>query len=832
EMSGRSEEELSRFLRRTPANDVPRGLRHARAEPERSDSTAPPAQRRRVEEAPARQRWTLTSTVKDVLLEGEGPIPDIKLNDFLRDKLSGRGVVEANENLSIENFIALPEAFITNENDRRLILSLPFFKAIEDARNLRADARNLMEHRVGTLQRWKEFEHKEIVSNVSWAKLDAALAAVEEANESATRIQAVGRLPIPKEFYDSVFNAKWSHVLGFPEGEGDAMVMRMEVREGQRPALSWQYAVEGVTLLPVEDADQFRAPRLRLTILSSEKGWPYSLQQGKTIADCYVTREVERVWRIVKGDLDGAFGPRGLQYFEVRRRLLIGTPGIGKSMAAGSYLLHQLLHYDDTKLQVVVYCFGAGLAYVFDKTNKTVAEYVDGKEIIILIKVLAGRGIRGYIIYDVDKKGQGPDGFPSPATWGFILLSSPNEDNFKSWGKQKDANLIVMNCPDENDVKAMCAWETRANSAQVQKKHWETIKKRMYYVGPIQRCIFDEDTYGTRLVVTTQVLGGANASNAHNYISIVDMTMWPANDASHKLVKAVRVTVKGAAETFVNLPVCLHLGHRLLIKLTEVGKQRDVLYQLWRLRDLFLPELLEKYGVHAFTDRGFVDNIKRKIKELRPSRVRPGRPCVLQSNPETHPGKSVPLTLLEFKPPKLVLECGVLYVPDSQIFPLIDGFFFVKSPRKTMVGLQATVRGEHHTQPGTVKLFMELMAKYFNGWETFAADLSWEIIYVQHRESEAITTWQRCENSTNVREEKDAAQRREAEEEQEDEKTKAKKKKEKEEKEIAVCWKENAYQYQVAISAEDVRPENNAQRRQGNYYFNEFGSRFSCLSTF
>ncbi|RNE95809.1 retrotransposon hot spot (RHS) protein, partial [Trypanosoma conorhini] len=138
----------------------------------------------------------------------------------------------------------------------------------------------------------------------------------------------------------------------------------------------------------------------------------------------------------------------------------------------------------------VVYCFGGDLAYVFDKTNKTVAEYVDGKEIIIIIKVLAGRGIKGYIIYDVDKKGQGPDGFPTPETWGFILLSSPNEDNFKSWAKQKHANLIVMDCPDENDVKAMCAWKTRAMSVRVQKKYWKMIKERLDDVGTIPRSIF------------------------------------------------------------------------------------------------------------------------------------------------------------------------------------------------------------------------------------------------------------------------------------------------------------------------------------------------------
>ncbi|RNE95874.1 retrotransposon hot spot (RHS) protein [Trypanosoma conorhini] len=77
-----------------------------------------------------------------------------------------------------------------------------------------------------------------------------------------------------------------------------------------------------------------------------------------------------------------------------------------------------------------------------------------------------------------------------------------------------------------------------------------------------------------------------------------------------------------------------------------------------------------------------------------------------------------------------------------------------------MVGLQTTVRGAHHTKPSTVKQFMERMTKYFNGWETFAADLSWEIIYVQHGESEAITTWQECKNFPKLDNSEDATQRR------------------------------------------------------------------------
>ncbi|RNE96253.1 hypothetical protein TraAM80_09899 [Trypanosoma rangeli] len=44
-----------------------------------------------------------------------------------------------------------------------------------------------------------------------------------------------GRRPRLEGLYESVFDATWSHVVGFPEGEENNMVVRMEVREGQRP---------------------------------------------------------------------------------------------------------------------------------------------------------------------------------------------------------------------------------------------------------------------------------------------------------------------------------------------------------------------------------------------------------------------------------------------------------------------------------------------------------------------------------------------------------------------------------------------------------------------
>ncbi|RNE95618.1 retrotransposon hot spot (RHS) protein, partial [Trypanosoma conorhini] len=461
----------------SPATNVPRGRRHARSGPDGGASGQPPAQRRRVEEAPAGPQWNLTTAVEEVLLAGFDVTEQMTLNDFIRRYVDPDFVLEG-RNVMMGVFARRPEHYIRDEWLLGEILNSQAYQLLEDARNLRADARNLAVQGVSSLDQWKEFEHKDTVTLLAKGKLDRALAVAKRAERSAW-IQRIVSQPLPEGFYNSVLNAKWSHVLGFPEGEGDAMVVRMEVRQGQTPTQLWDYRRKGISYEPVEDALQFIAPRPRLLVLTSEKGWPYSLKQRGAFADCYINYEVERVWRIVKGDLEGEFGTADLKGFDVRRRLLIGTPGIGKSMAAGSYLLYRLLHYDIAKLQVVVYCFGGDLAFVFDKEEQTVTAHGGELNVINVMNDLVWqRKLKGYVIYDVDKKGEETSKyFPPHETWGIIVLSSPNETNYKGWEKQMFAKRIIMNCPDELDVKAMCVWERRVEPAEAQAERWETVKK-------------------------------------------------------------------------------------------------------------------------------------------------------------------------------------------------------------------------------------------------------------------------------------------------------------------------------------------------------------------
>ncbi|RNC57676.1 retrotransposon hot spot (RHS) protein, partial [Trypanosoma cruzi] len=221
------------------------------------------------------------------------------------------------------------------------------------------------------------------------------------------------------------------------------------VREGEPPQ-SWTYRAVGRTLEKDDGVQQFGATRPVLMVLTSDKGWPYSRNTIQDLPkDVFVNCEVDRVWQIVKGDLTAWFSTDGGTDFRPERRVLIGTPGIGKLVAAGSYLLYQLLHYDLEKIQVVVHCFGGGDAYVSDKTTRAATRYGDEDMCISELRSLRGHGRNVYIIYDVAKEGTPPPRHFAPTSgWGMIAVSFPKVTNYDEWAKQLQAARIIVNCPD------------------------------------------------------------------------------------------------------------------------------------------------------------------------------------------------------------------------------------------------------------------------------------------------------------------------------------------------------------------------------------------------
>ncbi|PWV09184.1 putative retrotransposon hot spot (RHS) protein [Trypanosoma cruzi] len=234
--------------------------------------------------------------------------------------------------------------------------------------------------------------------------------------------------------------------------------MGMEVYEG-KPKQSWTYKAVGELFEKDDVLEQSGAPRPRMMMLTSDKGWPYSGIVGKYIHDCHVNCEVERAWQIFKGDItEWLSSDRGTE-FTPKRRVLIGTPGIGNSMAAGSYLLYQLLHHDAEQLQVVAHCLG-GTAYVFDRTISTVSVYMSEPRMIKFVKELSLSRVKAYIIYDVGCTWKILSPCLPPGEWGMLVVAAPETTSYIHWVGMKRAARTIVNCPDESDVKAMCVWRS------------------------------------------------------------------------------------------------------------------------------------------------------------------------------------------------------------------------------------------------------------------------------------------------------------------------------------------------------------------------------------
>ncbi|EKG00323.1 retrotransposon hot spot (RHS) protein, putative [Trypanosoma cruzi] len=210
-------------------------------------------------------------------------------------------------------------------------------------------------------------------------------------------------------------------------------------------------------------------PRLRLMVLTSDKGRavPVEMEGEQSTRDCHVNCEVDRVWQTVKGVVNKWSSGHGETDFTPDPCVLIGTPGTGNSMAADSYLLYQLLHYDAEQLPVVVYYTG-DQTFLFDKATKKLSAYLGKGSALDVVDRLSWSGVKGYIIYDVAEEVDRPSvGLPCNR-WGMSMVTSPKENKYELWENQNLPLQIVMNCLDESDVKAMCVWEQRGKPPQQQ----------------------------------------------------------------------------------------------------------------------------------------------------------------------------------------------------------------------------------------------------------------------------------------------------------------------------------------------------------------------------
>ncbi|KEG11935.1 retrotransposon hot spot (RHS) protein [Trypanosoma grayi] len=755
-------------------------------------------------------KWTLDSTMEEDLLQGNLPQVNMKLNDFLRGHLGGRGVEEVNKNVSMDAFVVEPGIFITDNRLLNVILAMPSFKTIvEEMKNrevqrelLRKAERKLKETGVYSLQQWDVYDKKEQVIPLVRGVLNAALSVAKNKSPLLNG-------EVMTEAYESVLNVTWSHVVEVP---GHSEGVGMEVREG-KPSREWTDSEVGY-LLPggaskgknkeSTSAEGVADPQelcVELMVLHSEKGWPYDVFEELGECDCYVTREVDRVWKIVETDIENWL-VQNAGRVRATLRLLIGTPGIGKSMGVGSYLLYQLLHYDKERLPVVAY-FVAGKMYLFDKVRNQVRFYRSQTEAEAIISMLS-KSVRGYIIYDVAKQGSEPSIDMPPSTWGMILLSSPNEVNFKGWEKQKRALRNIINCPSMSDLRAMSLWIHRDRPAEEQEKEWKVVEERINNVGPIPRYIFgSESEYNGRLKAVETALTCITPSNAELYFGVHKGCSWQGQDLCQMLGKITRYSAPGEAEYYCNDPLAPAIREAIRYRAGDALDTSAALMSLLLPFDEMVPKIMEKFAVVAFLHEEFVKRVHKKLKEIVPEETRRRKRCVLEDNFQVHPAsqKGIPmLASLQNEMSKIQIKCRVLYKPSAENFPLVDGFFFVElGGDKIMVGLQVTTASRHDTKTSTVLQFKEYLSRAFDGWEVYSRNMSWEIIYVQHTDSQRMTRWQRCDLPPELKKTEENVNRTTEEEELLAN-----------HKAIAAFWNDEVRQYVVQTSSKDTHGSRSA----------------------
>ncbi|EKF98869.1 retrotransposon hot spot (RHS) protein, putative [Trypanosoma cruzi] len=364
----------------------------ARGKPNGVLTQVPTEARREAEERLRRTQemeFTISTNIEDVLFKGRVRVNEMKLNDFLTRELDGRGVVATNRDVLLKEFFKDPAKYIRDKGALNEMQASGHYLSMKRAAKgevvFDEDIRRLCDKGVNNLPGWSlaAAEVKAAVHNSTKHFLDAAAEEARKPTTTSTPEKLEG-------LYESVHNARWSHAEELPDGvERKKTGTGMGVHEGSQN--SHGRTGKLTTLLKGMTLCSNSVQRLRLMVLASEKGWPYSwnLIQGSS-NDFFVNCEVDRVWQIVKGNLTAFFSSHGGTDFKFERRVLIGTPGIGKSVAAGSYLLYQLLHCDAEKLQVVVHCFGGGDAYVSDKTARAVTRYSDEDMCISELRSLRG----------------------------------------------------------------------------------------------------------------------------------------------------------------------------------------------------------------------------------------------------------------------------------------------------------------------------------------------------------------------------------------------------------------------------------------------------------
>ncbi|KAH8616175.1 putative retrotransposon hot spot protein 4 (RHS4) [Trypanosoma vivax] len=768
----------------------------------------PPLLRARVESVPG-PRWTLSSRVRDVLLDGVPPPEEVLLSECLERVGCDERV--ANGNVRMDVVIQRPERFIPDADLREMILSLPECQTYA----LVYRVVPLLEgNGITNFQQWggadentdaKRAVRNELVDDRLWNKtrglLDAAFSVAKdaEARKRVVMSESEAAVFVPGAF-ESVVNARWSHVLSGEAG----MPLGMRV-VGGLPENVWSYDEVNYSPWPLEVNRQ--APRngkLEIMVLSSEAGWPYTrfknerrsvknnagvgrggVLNAPTSKAVYIRREVVRVWYIVEKAMRAWYIERKL--VEPRTCIVIGTPGIGKSFACGSFLLYQLLHYEGGLLDVVAY-FVSKYCYVIHNARPgvpgSVVQYdnIDATVNLIVDMARKKKGHeRGFIIVDIGS------GFTEPSSalptnfWPTVVLTSPDVNHYEQWMKDRNDKLIYVNCDDERDLKAFVAWrvlrglpEGFENNAglwlNAEKKLSEQLKvldERIKTVGPLPRFVLNADSYESRHSQIDNAISDITLNNKAPYMGILRMSSeWQSDHVSHKLVKLVRVPGSLNDETYRCVPLSSDIHERVHRRMLKIVEENWMLLGGLVSADCRSAVLLELLAFDAFRYSDVTRAVVDKLVYLQRNGEECKKSALAKFNEKQLRLKSS--KCLGTPENSTVKKCKyyVLYKPSVDNFPVVDGFFFVEGhgtsgeraaentehrcdahQPKTIVLLQATKACSHHTETGKLLKLKAILRRAFRDWADFSKNMRWEIVYVQHPDAQLFKKRQRCDRT-------------------------------------------------------------------------------------
>ncbi|KAH8616178.1 putative retrotransposon hot spot protein 4 (RHS4) [Trypanosoma vivax] len=756
--------------------------------------------RARVESVPG-PRWTLSSRVRDVLLDGVPPPEEVLLSECLERVGCDERV--ANGNVRMDVVIQRPERFIPDADLREMILSLPECQTYA----LVYRVVPLLEgNGITNFQQWggadentdaKRAVRNELVDDRLWNKtrglLDAAFSVAKdaEARKRVVMSESEAAVFVPGAF-ESVVNARWSHVLsgeaGMPHG------MRVV---GGLPENVWSYDEVNYSPWPLEVNRQ--APRngkLEIMVLSSEAGWPYTrfknerrsvknnagvgrggVLNAPTSKAVYIRREVVRVWYIVEEQTRAWYIERKL--VEPRTCIVIGTPGIGKSFACGSFLLYQLLHYEGGLLDVVAYFIRDG-AYVIHNARPgvpgCVVKYSDQRAAVLKINEMASCK-RGFVIVDISEKGEVPSRELPTNFWPTVVLTSPDVNHYEQWMKDRNDKLIYVNCDDERDLKAFVAWQKLFPLGQDAgitdelckeiSDEWKRVKQRIEQVGPLPRFVLNAGSYESRRSQIHKAINAITLNNKAPYMDILRMNSeWQSDHVSHKLVKLVRVREDLNDETYRCVPLSSDIHERVHRRMLKIVEENWMLLGGLVSADCRSAVLLELLAFDAFRYSDVTRAVVDKLVYLQRDGEERKKSALAKFNEKQLRLKSS--KCLGTAENSFVKKCKyyVLYKPSVDNFPVADGFFFVEGhgtsgeraavraahscdahQPKTIVLLQATKARSHHTETGKLLKLKAILRRAFRDWADFSKNMRWEIVYVQHPDAQLFKKRQRCDRT-------------------------------------------------------------------------------------